>query len=145
MRKAHSTQLARLRLAQRYIIKAQARGRGVLARRAIKEMRSERSDLTPWVVALQSQARGIFARRALRARKDRLRALVRFIVKVQAQSRGVIQRRRYAKLKAEYNLHGEVEVRNALARNCFVLSRWLTKIKPKTDRTFEDDERSVIL
>lgn len=89
-----------MRLAERYVVRFQARSRGAIARREVQEERKQQVNLLPWVIAIQSQARGLVARREWRNRRARLRALQKAFVKIQAQSRGVLQRRRYAKLKA---------------------------------------------
>ncbi|EJD01008.1 uncharacterized protein FOMMEDRAFT_21471 [Fomitiporia mediterranea MF3/22] len=100
VRKSQATQLARLRLAERYIVKFQARCRGVATRQRVRDARKRQASLVPWVLALQATARGVIARRAWRQRLARIRAVTRCMIKVQAQSRGVLQRRRFARLKA---------------------------------------------
>ncbi|KAI5118772.1 hypothetical protein M0805_005653 [Coniferiporia weirii] len=100
VRKEQATLHARMRLAERYIVRFQARCRGATARQRILEQRKQQEDLTPWALALQARARGFIARREWRERLARVRAVVMNIVKVQAQARGVMQRRRFARLKA---------------------------------------------
>jgi Ras GTPase-activating-like protein IQGAP2/3 len=94
MRKAH------LRLAERSLMKLQARGRGFLQRQVMSEARKEQSDLGPWVCALQAAARAMLARRLLRARVTRVRSASQFVVQIQAQARGLLERRRYLRLKS---------------------------------------------
>ena len=56
VRKAQATQKARMRLAERYVVKFQARSRAALTRREVHEERKQQMNLLPWVVAIQSQA-----------------------------------------------------------------------------------------
>lgn len=99
-RRSHTTQKARIRLAERYVTKFQARCRGVIARVDAQEEKTQQSLTIPSIINLQARIRGFLARRRRQLLRDRLRALRSTIVKLQAQSRGVLQRRRYAKLRA---------------------------------------------
>ncbi|KAI9001428.1 hypothetical protein BD414DRAFT_405968 [Trametes punicea] len=100
VRKAQTTQRARMRLAERYIPKLQAICRAALVRKRLRQERKQVGDLRPWVLALQAHARGLLVRRQWRQHLRRIRASIPFVVKVQAQSRGVLQRRKFQKLKA---------------------------------------------
>ncbi|KDQ17311.1 hypothetical protein BOTBODRAFT_172359 [Botryobasidium botryosum FD-172 SS1] len=97
--KAVATKHARMRLAERSIVKLQARARGLIVRQSIVQSRRDRSRLVPWAISLQAAARAVLTRRAWRARVLRIRAAQRQFVKVQAQARGVLERRKYARLK----------------------------------------------
>lgn len=100
VRKAQATQYARLRFAERYVPKLQARCRGAIARRQVSDLRRETADLTPWAIRLQTATRAILKRRQWFAYLERIRASAKYVVKAQAQIRGVLQRRRFARLKA---------------------------------------------
>ncbi|KAI0268208.1 hypothetical protein BC834DRAFT_821746 [Gloeopeniophorella convolvens] len=97
-RKAQATQTARLQLAQRYIVRAQAQGRAILVRREIESLRKQQTNLIPWAVALQSAARAYCLRRRWLAWIRHIRARSQSVVKIQAQIRGVLVRRRQAVL-----------------------------------------------
>jgi Ras GTPase-activating-like protein IQGAP2/3 len=100
IRKAQATQRIRLRLAERYVPKLQARCRGTLTRRRVEADRRQQMDLIPWAIALQAAIRSSVARQQWQLRLRRLRASAKYVIQIQAQSRGVIQRRRFAQLKA---------------------------------------------
>ncbi|KAI6035361.1 ras GTPase-activating protein [Pisolithus orientalis] len=99
IRKAYATQCARVRLAERYVLKVQAHCRGVLARRDVSHIRKAATDLTPWVISLQSLVRGHTKRQRWLSFLSQLRTHVGYVVSVQAQARGVLQRRRLSSLK----------------------------------------------
>lgn len=99
-RKAQANLRVRLRLAERYVPKLQARCLGILSRRRVEANRQQQTNLTPWAVALQATLRSFITRRNWLLRLRQIKASALYITKVQAQSRGVIQRRRLASLKA---------------------------------------------
>ncbi|KAI0005064.1 hypothetical protein BJV74DRAFT_322488 [Russula compacta] len=101
-RKAQATQIARLQLAQRYIIRAQAQSRGVLARRAVADYRDQQVSVLPWVVTLQATCRGYLLRRQWYAWIKRVKGRSRSVVKIQAHIRGLLIRRRLALLRVAF-------------------------------------------
>ncbi|KAH9999926.1 hypothetical protein BJV77DRAFT_1058234 [Russula vinacea] len=101
-RKAQATQIARLQLAQRYIIRAQAQSRGVLTRRALADYRDQQVSVLPWVITIQAICRGHLLRRRWYAWVKRVKARSQNVVKIQAQIRGLLVRRRLAMLRAAF-------------------------------------------
>lgn len=97
-RKAQATHRVRIRLAERYVPKMQARCRGVLTRRRVDEARRQQMGMAPRVTALQAAARSSIARLHWQQRLRHIRASGKHVIKIQAQSRGVIQRRRLTQL-----------------------------------------------
>lgn len=100
VRKAHTSQYARLRFAERYVPKIQAICCGAIARRHVSSIRRGIVNLTPWAVRLQTASRMVLKRWIWLAYLERIRASVKYVVKTQAQIRGVLQRRRFAQLKS---------------------------------------------
>ncbi|KAH8113457.1 hypothetical protein DFH11DRAFT_1602139 [Phellopilus nigrolimitatus] len=100
VRKDQATHHARMRLAERYIVRFQARCRGVASRQRTYDQRKQKADFSPWILAIQTHARGLIARRAWQERLACVHAITKNIIKVQAQSRGILERRRFARLRA---------------------------------------------
>ncbi|KAI0254740.1 hypothetical protein BJV78DRAFT_1120741 [Lactifluus subvellereus] len=101
-RKTQATLIARLQLAQRYIVRAQAQSRGVLTRKVVAHYRDQQVGLLPWVVALQATCRGHLLRRQWYGWVKRVKARSQTITKVQAHIRGLLVRRRLAKLHVAF-------------------------------------------
>ncbi|KAI0307116.1 hypothetical protein B0F90DRAFT_1622592 [Multifurca ochricompacta] len=105
-RKAQATQIARLQLAQRYIVRAQAQSRGTLVRRVVTRYRDQQVGLLPWVVALQAACRAHLLRRQWNAWTGRVKSHSRDVFKIQAQVRGFLVRRRLIMLRAAFQRSG---------------------------------------
>lgn len=100
VRKAYTTQCARIRLTERYVGKVQALCRGALVRRQISYDRKVAASLTPWAIGLQAAAIGHLKRRQWRNYLAHVQTCIGNTVEVQAQARGVLCRKRFAALKS---------------------------------------------
>src|ERR1700733_8165719 len=99
MRKRIETRLQKLQLREGYVVKMQAKCRGLLARRGAASIRSAWLDLRPWALAVQSQIPGLFLRRAWNAYLRRVKGNTASVTLIQARARGFLERRRYKGLK----------------------------------------------
>ncbi len=130
-RKAQATQIARLQLAQRYIIRAQAQSRGVLARRAVADYRDRQVSVLPWVVAIQATCRGRLLRRRWYAWVKRVKARSQNVVNIQAQIRGLLVRRRLAVQRV------------ALQRNVFAITKMQAQARARLVQRRQDQLAKV--
>ncbi|KXN90244.1 Ras GTPase-activating-like protein rng2 [Leucoagaricus sp. SymC.cos] len=135
-RRSRANIQARMRFAERHILKFQAQCRGFLLRSQVQSQRREQRTLMPWVVVLQTAARAALARRRWRTYMWRVKATSSTIVKVQAQSRSVLQRRRFQKLKGALRT-----ISNSMTRlQAFARARITRTARTELKKTFSHPE-----
>ncbi|XP_006460082.1 hypothetical protein AGABI2DRAFT_202767 [Agaricus bisporus var. bisporus H97] len=90
---------ARMRFAERHVVKLQTQCRGFSLRKKVCSLKREQQSLVPWVTAAQSIARAALVRRHWNAYLMKVKSTYPTVVKIQAQLRGVLQRRRFRQLQ----------------------------------------------
>lgn len=118
-RREHAALLARMILVEPRIRKIQAYCAGLLLRRKLARLHSDRESSVPWAIELQATARGILTRKRLHATLRTLSRSGRYIIKIQAQARGALQRRRFIRMMAALRTSSHSIVKlQSLSRAC---------------------------